>query len=135
VTQYATSADFRKFGGLTSRVIDSIDAPKLNEALADASLFFDGYAKSHFGVPLTTPSIDVKIRVCWVAAWMLVTSEFGFNPENPADQTVIKNYDSAVRWLEQVSKGAIVPVDTGDQTPTTLENAPEVYSSEASRGW
>lgn len=130
---YASRADLEAFGGLPARVLSQVTSTVIAAKLDAATALADGYLRVQYSVPMTTPSGDLKIRVAHIAAYM-VLGELGFNPEVNPDQIVVKNYDDAIRWLEQVAAGRVVLTNTDDQTPTVNEYGPDV-STDDPRGW
>jgi hypothetical protein len=72
------------------------------------------------------------MAVAAVASWT-VLSVRGFNPDAPGDVVLRQRYDDAVRWLEKVSRGDIVPTIV-DATPALREAGPRVSSGRL-RGW
>lgn len=130
---YASRSDLQSFGGLPTRVLNQLDSTNITNKLTAASAQCDGYLRVAFAVPLTAPSTDLKIRCSHIAAYMIM-GELGFNPEIAPDTIIVKNYDDAVRWLEQVAAGRVVPIDTSDGTPSVDEYGPEA-ETDSPRGW
>lgn len=70
-----------------------------------------------------------------MARWTLLVRR-GFNPDNPGDAAVLKAYDEAREWLEDVKKGRTI-AGAVDATPTTTEQAAVAaygYGADP-RGW
>ncbi len=130
---YITRAELEAFGGLPARVVGQITSPVLSNKLDAATAMADGYLRIQYAVPMTAPSMDLKIRVAHVAAYMIM-GELGFNPEVNPDQIVVKNYDDALRWFEQVAAGRVALVSTADGTPDVNDYGPEVETDDP-RGW
>lgn len=130
---YATPSDLLVFGGLTGRVLGQLTTSQQAAKLAAAEALANGYLRVAHSVPMTSPSGDLKIRVCHIAAYMIL-GELGFNPEAAPDQIVVKNYDDAIAWLKDVSAGRVVLENTDDQTPTVDDYAPDV-AGDTPRGW
>jgi len=115
------------------RVLEQFSCAQREAKIAAASSLADGYLRVQYAVPMTSPSGDLKIRVCHIAAYMIL-GELGFNPEAAPDQIVVKNYDDAIAWLKDVSAGRVVLVSTDDQTPSANEYGPDV-DTDPPRGW
>ena len=130
---YATRAELERFGGLPTRVLSSFDLAKQDDALAAASSYCDGYLRNQHKVPMVSPSDDLKIKVCEIAAYFLVR-QVGFSPESGTDQLLVSAYSDAKAWLEQVAKGVVVLVNTDDATPDVPDYGPSVSTTEP-RGW
>lgn len=130
---YATPVDLLAFGGLTGRVLGQFTTSQQAVKLAAAEAMANGYLRVQYAVPMTAPSGDLKIRVCHIAAYMIL-GELGFNPEAAPDQIVVKNYDDAIGWLKDVSAGRVALESTADQTPTENDYGPDV-AGDSPRGW
>lgn len=128
--QYATRADL--YGTMAQAALTHPSTgPAVQDAkLMEASELVDGYLRQQFQLPLTRWGSDLVRKVCDVAAYYLVCVR-GFNPE--ADGHYLANFESAEKWLLQVSKGLISPdvVDgsTGAEPGRQADAAaPLVYS-------
>jgi len=130
---YATYGEFLQFG-LRSGVIAGISEPDVVAALAAASSVADGYLRSRFTLPLLAWGQDLRLNVCKLAQWEVMTGQRGFNPENPGNAIYLERYEQAVRWFEQVAKGLVAPGGIEDSTAETNEGGPECETSEP-RGW
>lgn len=129
---YATSAQFDRWGIRPSALPASItDADKV-AAVEAASSVADGYL-GRFRLPLSSWGDDLRQRVCEVAAYKLLSSQVGFNPELGHNQTVLVNHDAAVRWFEQVSFGHVTPAGIVDTAPAVVSTSRA--TSNPKRGW
>jgi phage gp36-like protein len=133
VAAYATVADFDVYGvrprALPEEVLDS---DKL-AAITAASAVADSYLGAIYRLPLATWGADLRQKVCAIAAYELVATQVGFNPEAGHNFTILSRKDDAIRWLENVAKGLITPADTAGSNPP----APKAFaiSSKTPRGW
>jgi phage gp36-like protein len=130
VTQYASAAEFRSFG-LAAAAVAGYTDQQINAFLGLASSKANGYIRARYALPLVTWGDDLKLAVCQIAALLLLTQR-GFDPSNPADLAISKASDDAIRYLEQVAKGVVsINVET---TSPAARPAAFVYSSPR-RGW
>jgi phage gp36-like protein len=142
LTKYATEAKFEELGvGPTLLEDQSITEDAVDSNLVAASRTADGYLSVE-GFPYTLPLLqvgaDLEMRICWIAAWTLLSS-VGYAPENGADNLYRQRYEDALKWLEGVRDGNITSVDTigttpGPADPATLSGRPTVISG-SSRGF
>lgn len=111
---YLTRQEFfdLAIGGAAFRAqpVGTIDA-----SLQAASDMADGYFRKRFTFPLMSIGFDVKRQVCALACFDLI-SHRGFKPDSGTDDVIVKRYDDAIRWFENVAKGLIEPdiVDATD---------------------
>src|SRR5678810_1386593 len=110
-SQYAELADI-KLLAITSQAADRFGTPAINAALQAASSEADSYIASQFTLPLITSpqgwDMSLTIAVCNIAAYRLY-SQFGFNPNAPADQLIVNRYKDAIAWLGQIRDEKIFP--------------------------
>lgn len=126
-TQYANEAEFEELGvGPTLLEDDQITTDMVTTNLVAASRTADGYLSDADGFPYTLPllqvGLDLKMRVCWIAAWTLLSS-VGYSPEAGQDNLYRQRYEDAIKWLEGVRDGDITSVDTIGTTPPTGDPA------------
>lgn len=114
MSSYATPVDLSRHG-LSPAALGDVSLWDQQAALDAASSLADGYLAATFTLPIVTPSIDLVIAVCQIAAWNLLRRR-GFNPEAGSDAAIRQGYDDSIRWLERVAKGDVVPTLT-DSTP------------------
>lgn len=117
---FADRADLARFG-LRAEVLGAIDAGDQDGALAAASSIARDYLSKVKDLPLVAGQwpVSLRIRVCWIAAYLLLVPK-GFNPDGP-DQLLVKNYDRALAWLEDVAAGRVLLADPVDPpTPVTI---------------
>ncbi len=141
MTQYATIADLNAVG-LSTAVTDGLGASAparealLNANLIKRSVFADGYlgGSGRYTLPLTAWGDDLRLAVCQLAAWDLMSVSRGFNPETPSGAMWMTRRDEAMRWLEGVAAGRVVPAGIVDSSPALTETGVAIYT-EPQRGW
>lgn len=130
---YATATDFDSYGVRPAALPDSVlDSDKLG-AVTAASAVADSYLGAIYRLPLVSWGEDLKQKVCAIAAFELMASQVGFNPEAGHNFTILSRKDEAIRWLEGVAKGIVTPSLTSGAEPP----APKAFaiSSKPQRGW
>lgn len=113
-SQYATPAQIQQLA-ITPAVYARFEASSpgcVVAALQSASSIADSYLPSQFTLPLQVSpqgwDMSLTMYTCWIAAWMLYNS-FGFSPQAPLDELIIKRYESALDWLAQIRDKKIFP--------------------------
>ena len=122
--------------GLSDEVTSGIPDAKLDAILAASSELAGGILQSsgRIKLPLTAWGADVKEAVCKIAAWTIMSTLVGHNPDD-ANNFVWKDRATEGReYLEKVARGFIVPVGLVDATPTITKTGAAIYT-ESSRGW
>lgn len=107
MSSYATAADLNIHGAPASAFGDAT-AADIQGALDAASTLADGYLRNKFTLPIVTPSVDLKMAVCQIAAWNLVRRR-GFSPDDPTAEALRLGHQDAMRWLERVAAGTTTP--------------------------
>lgn len=130
---YLTDEELTPPGHSGRSFLDGFTSAERLKAIDEASATADSYFANRFGVPLPSPSGEVKRRVRHVAIYELLCGR-GINPEVPAHALAVQNYQDAIRWFEACAKGLAVPTTQVDATPAVEEGAPWVESEEP-RGW
>lgn len=102
-------------------------------AIADASATIDGYLAGRYSLPLNVVPV-VLVRLCAnLARYNLY--------DNTLPETVSRNQQDAIRYLEQVAKGVVtLGLDDAQQAAQTddsvsFESAPSVWRRDASQGF
>jgi phage gp36-like protein len=131
VSRYATPADLVRLA-LTANALSGISSDDQQAALDSASSKADSYLGAAFRLPLSAWGDDVKLAVCQIAAFSLL-SRRGYNPQAAHDTTILTSHDTAIRWLEQVSRGHIKPSGVTDSAPSAVSVSR--VSSKPQRGW
>lgn len=105
---YATPIDLASFA-LSPAFLSPISVTDQTTSLGAASDIADGYLAQHFTLPLIAPyPIDLKIRVCEIAAYYLAARR-GYSADAVADVSIKDRYDNAIKWLEKIARGEITP--------------------------
>jgi phage gp36-like protein len=131
--QLLTLTEFGNLGVAASAFPTSITDTVKTAQIVAASGVVAGYVGKRFTFPLAQWGDDIRSAVAAIATFTLLKLR-GFNPENPADQLVVKAYDDAIAWCRDVAKGLVEPSDIIDATPTEDDAAPLVLS-DAIAGW
>jgi phage gp36-like protein len=136
---YATLPDdFYTHGLRAAALPSSVGTPAITAAITAASGRADGYLCGRFTMPLTAWGTDLTQAVCAIAAFELVAAQVGFNPEAGHNMTLVERKADALRWLEQVSRGAVTPMGVTDSKPSSTPgdaNPSARAYSRRSRGW
>lgn len=94
--------------------------------LDTASDTVDSYLADQVTLPLTgTIPLSIKMKVCQIAAYTLLVAR-GYNPENPANETMKMQYDEAISWLESIAAGKIKPPLTDSSPDGGVSGGPDV---------
>jgi phage gp36-like protein len=108
---YATRDDLEA-AGLSPEVVTAFDSDDVTAALVGASVFADGYLRARATVPVAAtgsppayPS-DLVRAVAKIAAYELLAVR-GYDPNT--DPNPRMRYEDALRWLEGVRDGDILP--------------------------
>lgn len=132
---YATAADLARLA-LPARALTGIASADQDAALQAASSLADGYLAARYTLPLLAWNDDLRRAVSLIAAYDLMTRR-GYSPEGGDEQLRLR-YEDAIRWLEQVGKGAISPVGLEESppnpTPAPGDSGP-VIAERPLRGW
>jgi hypothetical protein len=85
-------------------------------------------------LPLSAWGVDLKQAVAKLCAWEIMVVLVGHNPDDPNNFVWRDRRDEALRWLENVARGLVMPVGIVDAEPTIVDNGTFIYS-EPKRGW
>ena len=130
---YATAADFDRFGIRAAALPASItDVDKL-AAVTAASGRADSYLGAKFRLPISAWGDDLRQTVCAIAAFELVSSQVGFNPDAGHNMVLVTRKEDAIRWLEQVARGHATPAGVTDAAPAAASVSR--VTSNTRRGW
>jgi phage gp36-like protein len=104
---------------------------ELEAVILAASSTAYSYIRSRYRLPLVTWGHDLRLAVAKIATYIAFSSR-GFDPSNPADQVILKNYDDAIAWLKDVAgnRAAADVVDTSPApalSPRVISNTPRGY--------
>jgi phage gp36-like protein len=131
-SQYATEAQLMSLS-ITQANAQRFGNTAMVAALQAASSLADGYINSVFVLPLQTSpqgwDMSLTLHVCNIAAYLLF-NQFGFNPNAPQDQLIVKRYNDAIAWLQSISEEKITPdwTDSSGATPQSQAAGPFVIS-------
>lgn len=82
-----------------------VDDAVVDKAIADADSVIDSYVAKRLSVPLTAP---VPARVNQLSVTIALYHLFSRRSNRTGmDDTILKNYDDAIRFLELVAKGQV----------------------------
>jgi len=130
---YATAADFDRFGIRPEALPASIKPIDKEAAISAASGRADSYLGARFRLPISAWGDDLRQAVCAIAAFELVASQVGFNPEAGHNMVLVTRKEDAVRWFEQVSRGHVTPAGISETPPPTSSTSR--VKSNRKRGW
>ncbi len=134
MTQYAQITDLDNVG-VKADVTAGIPDADLNAVLTKRSVFADGYlAAAGYVLPISAWGDDLRLAVAQLAAWDVMTTLIGINPETPGGAVWMTRRDEAMSWLRDVAAQKIVPTGIVDATPDVSEGGLVCYTSEP-RGW
>ncbi len=128
---YASPSDLARLG-VGAAATAGISTADIVAALDAASSLAGSYLSAQFTLPLLSWGDDLRRCVCMIAAYDLIGGNRGFNPEQGADVTLRLRYEDAIKWLERVAAGTIVPTGIVDSDADT--DGP-LMESEAPLGW
>jgi phage gp36-like protein len=133
--EYITQAEVETFG-ISSEVTSALDSAKLTGIRQSCSAMADGYLQSsgRIKLPLTAWGVDLKQAVAKLCAWEIMVVLVGHNPDDPNNFVWRDRRDEALKWLENVARGLVMPVGIVDATPSIVSDGAEIYT-EAKRGW
>lgn len=100
---YAGTDELPRYG-LPEEMLRGVNEEIAHGFLCSASDMVDSAAGDHYEIPLTNWSGDVRMYVCWIAAY-LVAAHHGYNPEG-SDQLFYQRYTDALAWLEKLATGS-----------------------------
>jgi len=135
LSRYGSISDLQTLGVRAEALAKFTPAEK-NKALDDASRTMDSYFRKQFTLPLVAVGGDVARFCAIIAAYDLVSGR-GLNPEGN-DENLRLRYLDALKWLEMVAAGKVLP-DVTDSSPGAEPGqasigGPRVISS-SSRGY
>lgn len=133
MSAYATADDFDQHGIRQAALPGTVLPADKLAAIAGASALADSYLGSRFTLPLVSWGVDLTRAVCAIAAFELVSTQVGFNPEAGHNMVLMKRSDDALSWFRDVSHGHCTPAGVTDSSPKTL-GASRIFSNPM-RGW
>lgn len=124
-TRYASLADLYKYG-IPLAALNGITTEEQEAALDAASAMADDYLADVVDLPLEPDSWSFSLRryVAVIAAYDLLRVR-GFNPEG-SDVLIVREYERAMKWLENVSSKDISITIGQDPPAPTMISPPAV---------
>lgn len=123
---YATLVDLTALG-VRSAALTGISSADQQQALEAASRVADSYLQARYKPPLSAWGQDLTRAVAIIAAYDLLAVR-GFAPEG-VDEHLRLRHEDALRWLRDVSLGAVTPVGIVDSTPAEPNEGIHVFTS------
>jgi phage gp36-like protein len=116
--------------------LSSIVQGDQQQVLDAVSTMFDGYMSGTYTPPFIGPTfpLDLRMRVCHVAHYLLLFGRRGANPMAPADDTWRKLYEDGIAWAKDVGKGVVTLVGLVDSSTDQIEGVPTIVTA-SQRGW
>jgi phage gp36-like protein len=133
MSQYATASEFNTFGIRAAALPPAVTDTDRLKAVSAASGRADSYLGARFRLPLSAWGDDLRQAVCAIAAFELVSSQVGFNPQAGHNMVLITRKEDAIRWLEQVASGKVTPAGITDTAPAAASVSRVL--SRPPRGW
>jgi phage gp36-like protein len=138
MSSYATIAEFYIHGIRAAALTANVTEQQIAEQIEAASGKADSYLRGRFRWPLSSWGVDITQAVCQIAAYELVASQIGFNPEAGHNMVLGDRKESALAWLHLVSIGKVTPAGVVDSTPSAGPGGPSSQArafSRRPRGW
>lgn len=136
---YATLPDDFYAHGLRAAALPaSITTAEIIAQVTSSSGVADSYMGSRFRLPISAWGVDLTAAVCKHAAFELVASQVGFNPEAGHNMVLLDRKTDAIRWFEQIAAGKVTPTGIVDSTPSAGPGGPSSAArafSKRRRGW
>ncbi len=129
---YATRDDFYKYG-VPQEIVADVSTSVIDDILATTSRLADSYLSARYELPLSQWGADLTMQLCEIAAFKLLVALKLLAPQTNDYQVWRDRYDSAMRWLENVGQGRVVPTQIVS-ADATLDGVIIVEYDE-SRGW
>ncbi len=143
---YATQQDLIDRFGLeelvrltnpAARAATTVNAQRLDQALADAKAEIDARLAGRYALPLPSKPEILTRLACDLARYFL----FDGSNQRPTEQAQ-KRYDDAIAYLNKLATGAINLSLAQDQTPPPVAGAapsftgePRVFTRDSLRDW
>lgn len=125
-TEYITDAELLAFGTACARGTTA----QRNASRTAASAIADSYLRARYSLPLLAWDDAIKAKVAAVAAAHLLRT-IGWNPEDPANVSIMRDAASAEQWLAKVGARDVHP----DVTESGAVVFAPVALSDTPRGW
>lgn len=119
VTVYASASDFFGPGGAPPTIVGSLSLADVNDALTKASALMDGFFRGRFPLPFASVGAEVSLWCVQIARYLFL-QERGMSPVTGSDERVVKDYESALEWLDKVQRRVFFPSVTIDSTAAAI---------------
>ncbi len=137
ITDYCSKDDLGRFG-ISREALRTIAPTDLDSAIRSTSSLMDSYLGapgSSIVLPLTVAGQDLVECAAVMAVYTLISAR-GYNPQDPAHETLRQRYEDKLAWLKMISLGTVIPsgiVDSGT-AESASSGSVKVVSNEQ-RGW
>lgn len=108
-TLFANLRDLQ--GEVPPNCFDHVPAGVIADKLISASCDAEDALSHSRELPITQWSSSVRRRVAQIAAYLVIKWR-GFNPDNAADEIIMRDAERAEKWLERVAKDRLRPANT-----------------------
>jgi phage gp36-like protein len=116
--EYCTLEDLARLG-LTPGALRTLSADDMTAVIASTSSLIDSYLKAgRYVLPLVAWGADIAEAAAAIAVWRLMKTR-GYNPNDPAHESIRLDFEDKIAWLKMVSAGTVIPDVT--QAPGTEE--------------
>lgn len=119
------------------RTAQTVDAVKIETALADVSAVIDGYIRGRYLVPVAAPPAEIVRAACVLARYDLAQGEH----MEPSDEMTAARKD-VIGWLENVSRElvnldipAALPAGPAVGSGPRMSDRPRIVTHETLRGF
>jgi len=120
---FATNTDFTNLAGPPA-FVQSFTAAQISAALATAASEITGSLSSRWVMPLLQWGQDLVRFNVNIARYLLIMSR-GFNPNNPAEEAYISDYDKIRKILNDIANNRYTPDQIQDSSGAApFANAP-----------
>ena len=127
MSQYATTTDLADLG-LPADALSGTTAAIQNKFLTKASGKIDSYLRGRYSLPLSVPYPDEIVDACVAITAYKLLKRLGYNPSG-YDEQFAEDHQTALDWLDKLSKGVVQLDIAADATPTRHDARPSVYSA------
>jgi hypothetical protein len=94
------------------------------QACADATEEADSYLRGRYAMPLLAFGSDVTRHTAYIAIYQLMYGPVGLAPQAGADETITKNYYTAVGWPDRNGTGWFPRVQRQEIQPDVTPSVP-----------
>jgi phage gp36-like protein len=112
---------------VTSEAGDVVDDAVIAKGIADADSLIDSYLAKVYAVPVSPTTARLTLLSSMIALYLLFSRRA---PRVGMSETVQKNYDDSIRFLEQVAAGKVT---VGIDPPPSSASSAGGYTSASKR--